>query len=93
MKLNTYRFKKKRWAVFFIRRNNELLDEQTPNIIKEAPEIKFTDALDTYFFESTRESEKGNWLLGLTYLEVFNSVSSVTEEYTTSSFSTSDPVT
>ena len=60
-------------------KNCETLIEQTKTRPQETLEFKMTKTKETFHFNPTIQI-KGLWMLGLTDLEVYNSIFNITEE-------------
>ena len=60
-------------------KNCEMLIEQTHRKAEETLEFKMTKPRETFHFKPPIQT-KGDWMIGLTDLEVYNSISNITEE-------------
>ena len=64
-----------------ITKNCEMLNEQTHRKPEEIVDVKITKPRETFHFNPPIHV-KGDWMLGLIYLEVYNSIFNITEENT-----------
>ena len=62
-----------------ITKNCEMLIEQTHTKPQETLEFKMTKPKETFHFKPPIQV-KGDWMIGLTDLEVYNSIFNITEE-------------
>ena len=62
-----------------ITKNCETLTEQTHRKAEETLEFKMTKSKETFHFKPPVYI-KGDWMIGLTYLQVYNSIINLTEE-------------
>ena len=62
-----------------ITKNCEMLIEQTHRKARETLEFKMTKPRETFHFKPANQI-KGDWMIGLTDLEVYNSIFNITEE-------------
>ena len=65
-----------------VTKNCETLSEQTHTKPQETLEFKMTKPKETFHFKSPIQL-KGDWMIGLTDLEVYNSIFNKTEENNT----------
>ena len=80
MSLNMIRPKKETEDLLLsITKNSETLNEQTLSKPQERFEFKMIKPRETFHFKSSIQI-KGDWMIGLTDLEVYNSIFNITEE-------------
>ena len=79
MNLNMIRPKNKTDLLLSITKNCETLIEQTHRKAEETLEFKMIKSRETFHFKPPIQV-KGDWMIGLTDLEVYNSIFNITEE-------------
>ena len=80
MNLNTIRPKNETEDLLLsITKNCETLIEQTQRKAEETLELKMNESRETFHFKPSIQV-KGDWLIGVTDLEVYNSIFNITEE-------------